>query len=129
MNKKEKGFTLIELLAVLAIMAAILLVAVPSITKQLSSIEESKYNQFKQNIFLAADTYISSNPDNKTFEELKNNNGSICINIETLIQSGWIKSTLKNPKTDKKINTYSSILVTNKNGTYEYKYQPDSSCS
>ena len=44
MNKK--GYTLIELLAVLSIIAVILLIAVPSVTKQITGIEDNNYKQF-----------------------------------------------------------------------------------
>lgn len=129
MNKKVKGFTLIEVLAVIAVMAAILLIAVPTITRQLSSIEEGKYNQFKQNLYLAAETYINSN--RHSFPNLKTHNGSYCISVDTLIQSGWVKSSLKNPKTGKNIseNNNSQVLVKNCSGQYKYTYLSGGSCT
>ncbi len=126
MNKKEKGYTLIELLAVLAIMAAILLIAVPSITKQLSTVEESNYEQFKQNVYLAAQTHINAYPND--YEALKKEGGSVCIDVGDLVSKGWLKSTLKNPKTEKKISLSSSVKVVNTNGEYQYSYNPNSQC-
>lgn len=126
MNKK--GYTLVELLAVLALMAAILLVAVPSIAKQFAGIEENNYTQFKQNIFLAAESYINSNPNAADVVTLKENGKTICIATENLIRGGWIKSTLTNPKTDKKLaEQTSSIQVKNENGEYKYTYFPTTS--
>lgn len=125
MNKK--GYTLIELLAVLSLMAVILLIAVPSITKQLSGIENNNYSQFKQNIYLAAESYINANPEE--FVKLKENNGEACVNIEYLIRDGWIKSTLQNPKTNENIAVDSSIKVNNLNGEYKYTYRPNTSCN
>lgn len=124
MNKK--GYTLIELLAVLSIMAVILLIAVPAITKQMSQIEDGKYNQFKQNLYLASESYINSNYDE--FEILRKENGEACINVEYLVRDGWIKSTLKNPKTDKNVSLDSSIQISNVNGEYKYTYRPKSVC-
>ena len=122
----KKGYTLIELLAVLAVMAAILIVAVPSIAKQFASIVENNYTQFKQNIFLAAESYINANPNAADVFELKNAGKSICINTESLIRGGWIKSSLVNPKTEKKLSEQaSSIKVLNNNGEYTYTYYPD----
>ena len=124
MNKK--GSTLIELLAVLAVMAAILIVAVPSIAKQFAGIEENNYTQFKQNIFLAAESYINANPGAAEVSELRSSGKSICINTENLIRGGWIKSSLVNPKTDKKLSEQSSsIKVLNNSGEYTYTYYPD----
>lgn len=124
MNKK--GYTLIELLAVLAVMAAILIVAVPSIAKQFAGIEENNYTQFKQNLFLAAESYINSNPNAAEVSELKTSGKFICINTEDLIRGGWVKSTLVNPKTDKRLSEQnSSIKVLNNSGEYTYTYFPD----
>ncbi len=129
MSKKGNGFTLVELLAVLAVMAAILLIAVPTITGQLSSIEEGKYNQFKQNLYLATETYVNANIGR--FPDLKNTGKSYCITIETLITNGWIKSTLNNPKTGVNVseNKKGNILVKNCSGEYKYAYLPNGSCT
>ena len=124
MNKK--GYTLIELLAVLSVMAIILLIAIPSITKQLSDIEENKYTQFKQNVYLAAESYINAYPTN--YEVLKMDGGTACINIASLIEDGWIKSSFSNPKTNKAISLKSSVKVTNNSGEYIYRYYPDKLC-
>lgn len=124
----RKGYTLVELLAVLALMAAILIVAVPSIAKQFAGIEENNYTQFKQNIFLAAESYINSNPNAAAVVDLKNTNGTICIPTIDLITGGWIKSSLSNPKTDKQLKEQeSSIKVVNNNGEYKYTYYPEKS--
>lgn len=127
----RKGYTLVELLAVLALMAAILIVAVPSIAKQFAGIEENKYTQFKQNIFLAAESYINSNPNAAAVVNLKNEDASkriICIDTTDLITGGWIKSSLSNPKTNKQLKEQtSSIQVKNENGEYKYTYFPTTS--
>ena len=119
----RKGYTLVELLAVLALMAAILLVAVPSIAKQFAGIEENNYTQFKQNIFLAAESYINANPNAAAVVKLKEANGTICIKTDDLITGGWIKSSLANPKTDKQLKEQTSyIRVVNEGGEYKYTY-------
>ena len=124
MNKK--GYTLIELLAVLSIIAVILLIAVPSVTKQITGIEDNNYKQFKQNIYLAAESYINSKPDE--FFNLKEDNGEACIDVEYLVYEGWIKSTTVNPKTNEKVSLNSSIKIVNINGEYRYTYMPRSDC-
>lgn len=124
MNKK--GYTLIELLAVLSIIAVILLIAIPSVTRQLTGIEDNNYKQFKQNIYLGAESYINANPDE--FVSLKEANGESCIDIENLVYEGWIKSTMKNPKTGKKISMSGSVKIVNINGEYRYTYMATSGC-
>lgn len=125
MNKK--GYTLIELLAVLSVMAIILLIAIPSITKQLSDIEENKYAQFKQNLYLAAESYINAFPS--SFTMLKMDGGKACIDVTSLIEDGWIKSSFNNPKTNKAVSLNSSVKVTNISGEYKYTYFPNQKCS
>jgi type IV pilus assembly protein PilA len=122
MNNK-KGYTLIELLAVLAIMAAILLVAVPSISKQLAGIEENNYSQFKQNLYLAAESYVNSNTS--ASNTLKNDK-KLCVKISDLISGGWVRSTLTNPKTGENVSNNSSVYIVNDNSEYKYTYYPTS---
>lgn len=129
MNKK--GFTLIELLAVLSVLAIILLVAVPSINNQLKQIKNNNYKQFQSDLFLAADAYISASAND--YEILKQNNGEMCIEIQTLIEDGWIKSNIVDPKLNKKIGDFEGhVTVKNINNTLKYAYDPNlekKSCS
>ena len=59
----KKGFTLVELLGVFAIMSMIVLIAVPSVTNMLKQSEQDQYANFENDIFLAAEAYLSSNSD------------------------------------------------------------------
>jgi prepilin-type N-terminal cleavage/methylation domain-containing protein len=137
---KQKGYTLIELLAVLSIMAVILLIAVPSITKQLSTIEDNKYKQFKQNVFLATESYINASKKSNTsydstlysedtYNTIKEDGNQVCVMVYCLVKTGWIKSSFNNPKTKSAIDLDSSVIVKNNNGEYEYTYQPNKVCT
>ena len=120
---KKKGFTLIELLAVLSVMAIILLVAVPSINNQLKKIKENNFNQFQDDLFLAAESYISAAADD--YKVLKSNNQQVCIKIQDLIEGGWIKSTLVDPKENKTLGQLQgAVIVMNKNNRLEFIYDP-----
>lgn len=121
MNKK--GFTLIELLAVLSVMAIILLVAVPSINNQLRKIKQNNYEQFQSDVFLAAESYISASAND--YVVLKENNGQMCIRIQDLIEGGWIKSSLVDPKKNKTLGELGgSVIARNTNNTLIYIYDP-----
>ncbi len=123
MNKR--GFTLIELLAVLSVMAIILLVAVPSINNQLKKLKQNSYDQFKDDIFLATESYISSAADD--YVVLKKNGGQMCIKIQYLIEGGWLKSNLVDPQLNKTLaELQGSVIVRNSNNTLGYIYDPKS---
>ena len=126
---KKNGFTLIELLAVLSIMAVILLVAVPSINNQLKKIKENNYNQFKDDLFLAAESYVSASAND--YPVLKKDGGQMCIRIQDLIEDGWVKSTLVDPDLNKTIGELEgSIVVRNSSNKLTYVYDAKSStCS
>lgn len=115
---KRRGFTLVELLAVVTIMGVILLISVPNITKQLKKTNSNKYSEFVEDIFLATESYITSYRDSIDLSTGVDN-----ISVERLVKAGYFKSTTINPKTNKKVNINSYVIVSlNDDGTFEYKY-------
>lgn len=120
MNKK--GFTLIELLGIFSITALILLIAVPSVSDILTNAKESEYKSFESNIFLAAEAYIGVN--NEDFLELKQEDGIAYISLRTLMQSGYLKSTLVDPQTNVKVEEeshYTVIVTKTSKKTFNYE--------
>lgn len=93
----KKGFTMIEILAVFTITAVILLITVPLITGTLKKSSEGEYNTFKETIFLAAEAYINDGAVEVTKDNTEET--PAVITISELVSSGFLKSTLKNPKT------------------------------
>lgn len=118
----KKGFTLIELLAILALLGVIVLVSVPSIISTNKTTQENNYKQYIANIQTATEIYIETHADK--YETLKKTNGTTeTITTKTLIDGGYIQSSLKNPKTNKTINDEAgSVTITNQNGTLVYEY-------
>lgn len=122
----KKGFTLVELLAVFSLMAVIALLSIPAITGMLKSIDETKNKTFEQNIFLAAEAYISDNRDK--YLELKTANVTTYVRIENLLNT-YLNSNLINPKTKKQIRLENSddsdnmlvLVYMNSQNIYEYK--------
>ncbi len=98
-NMKTRGFTLVELLAVIVILGLIALVSVPAITGLLKSGKEDLANSQKETIELAAKNWAS---DIANVGKLPSTDGSsICVNLSTLQQQGYVDLDLKNPKTGK----------------------------
>ena len=104
----KKGFTMVEILAVFTITAVILLISVPLITSTLKKGNDSAYKEFTDTVFIAAEAYIN---DKKMDIEL--NDQISTLSIGDLIDSGYLKSTVKNPKNKKSVlaETNRKILV------------------
>lgn len=120
--KSKKGFTLVELLGIVAIIAAILVFVVPSVIGMLKRDEEKEYQRFLTDINLATETYVQLNI--KQYPDLENVGGTYSISMQTLIENGYIKSTMTNPRTDRKVNKNDTVEVTRKSdGSYSYKYE------
>ena len=116
MNNK-KGFTMVELLGIVAIIAAILIFTVPSIIGMLKRDEESEYNRFLEDLYLAGETYAQLNIDNYP-------DGTGIVNVQDLIENGYIKSSTVNPKTDQVIKSSDKIIITKEaDGSYSYEYK------
>lgn len=119
MNKR--GFTLIELIAVIGLLALLALASYPNITSQLKKSRQTNYNVFEQNIFLATETYI--NTYREQYVDFKNAGDVVRIELKELIESGYVKSTIVNPKTNEKISETDYVEVTiNSDLTYNYTY-------
>ena len=61
MKKNNKGFTLIELLAVIVILAILVAVAIPSVTKYLNDARKGSIQNEAAELVTAARTYIVAN--------------------------------------------------------------------
>lgn len=98
----KKGFTMIEVMAVFTIAAIILIIAIPQMTSLLKKGKEKQMDSFKNDLFLACESYIESeketdfkNTDFKNFVE---------ITIKQMLDKGYLDSTITYPKTNKKFS-------------------------
>lgn len=120
----KKGFTLVELLGVFAIMALIVLLAVPAVTNMLKQAEQDQYANFENDIFLATEAYLSSNSD--IYLELKEVNKTTYVTIKTLLYSDYLDSTLKNPKTGDTLyaaDEYNRVVLIKMNDKKLWKFE------
>ena len=119
--KSKKGFTLVELLGIVAIIAAILAFVVPSVIGMLKRDEEKEYQRFLTDINLATESYVQLNINN--YPNLAITGGTYTISMKALIEDGYIKSTMTNPKTNLKVSVNDTIKVTRQfDGSYSYIY-------
>lgn len=106
----KKGFTMIELLAVFTLLGIILLITLPKMTATLKKSDKSSYDNFIKTIELATEAYVADNVTIKKGE-------AKIIPLSTIINSGYLKSNLKNPKDNKKVSqmTQTSVRVAKNN--------------
>ncbi len=125
-----RGFTLIELLGVVALLAIIIVIAVPAFVESNRVAQVNEIEDFNETIEIAVKNYVNScssfesclnnHPDG--FESLFSSNSSTSLTAGELIEAGLLKSSLVNPNTDKTINTNDSITVTSNNGELTVTY-------
>lgn len=93
-DNMKKGFTMVELLAVFTIMGVIMLLSIPHITSLLKKNSEQSYETFLSNISIACEAYVEDN------NIVISNGQTKEITLKKLIESGFLRSTVKNPKND-----------------------------
>ena len=123
----KKGFTLIELLGVIAILAIIVLVAVPAFIESNRDATLTEEEDFNETIEVATKDYInacpslekclSKHPDG--FDSLFTTNQTIAISVSDLKEAGFLKKDLKTPDNQDVTGT---ISVTSKDGKLTVKY-------
>ena len=91
--KNKKGFTLVELLAVVVVISIVMIVAIPSVQKALTSSKEGISAINRKNIEEAAKTlateiiYCDNNDDNSKLFAI-NNVGTSCTTAKTNLTNG-----------------------------------------
>lgn len=114
MNKK--GFTLIELIGTIVILSLALVLIIPTVTNSIKKSVEDADASTKKSIEAAARNYVS---DNRSVS---------CVNIETLIENGYLNDDLKRPSN--KENITGSVRIDKKQNSagkikYTLKYQEE----
>ena len=133
MNKK--AFTLIEVMAVIIIIGLLLLIGIPTVTKNVLSSRKSVYKQHEKTLETSAKSYMN---------ECMSNNGKDCylpdagkvskMSLKDFVSMGLIRDGLENPEKSPKYcdeeNSY--VIVKNKSkksNSYELDFDICLSCS
>ncbi len=122
--KNKNGFTMVELLGIITIIGVLLIMTVPSLTSTLKNSTQKEYDDFIDNLLIAAETYVESNRD--SYKSLDSPGGRALISIQTLIDNDLIDKVVIDPKTDEEIPTYYTITaVKEEDGTITYAYNSE----
>ncbi len=118
---KKRGYTLVELLGILAVMAIMLLITVPAIIRTMKNADNQKYIAFQNSITNAAELYYESDPSKYPLS-----NGVGYILVQDIIDAGYLKSTITDPKTGKLIDGSTFVEVKlNDDKTKTFTYPAD----
>ena len=109
--KNKRGFTLVELIALLGIIAIMLLLTAPSLINQIETTKKNNYDSFVSDLCLAAEAYLNHS-DVDGADDLKNSGDTLSISVVDLISAGYVKSNLKNPKTDQTLTSSDILTIT-----------------
>lgn len=116
MINNEKGFTLVELLATMAILATLMLIAIPNVIGIVQRNKNKTYIEDAKKLETLAAYKVRSNPT-----ELKPASGtSYCFLLPFLDKSNELSEPPNGGEYDK---TKSYVIVKNNNGSLEYKVQ------
>ncbi len=110
----KKGFTLAELLGVLVILAAILLIIVPTVDKVIKQSKDDLYEKQIDSIKLAMELWLTDNAKLGEGEY-------IVITLSQLKDAGLIEYDVKNPKTEELFPNDMLLTIRNNDGMLEYE--------
>lgn len=117
----RKGFSLIELIIVIALLAVLMLVLVPSIITLLNKNDVKSCYNLEDSIINATKEYVVNNKYNLNFTCDKEKE----ISLQTLIDSGDLKisnNKITNPVTDTEVPLDTKVKVTYNCTTKEFSY-------
>lgn len=120
MNNK-KGFTLVEMLVVLSVLIAIFLIVVPEVTSLYRKSKENEYERFLSDIFLSTEAYVQKNINK--YPELNTKNTKAYVYFNELLESGYLKATIIDPKNKKNVKDEDFTVEVFLNDDNEYKYK------
>ena len=123
--KKMEAFTMVELIAIIVILVLIVIVALPNLLGTRERQIEREFNNFLNNLFIAAENHLTNDRD---LLELLNYHNRLCITIGELREEGLISGTATNPRDDVDVEDYHFVIIRVKDdGSFEYDYIIDGS--
>ena len=115
MNVKKNGFTLVEVLTVLVVLSVVVVTAVPIVGSTITQARERAYQTQILGIEEAAKTWAGEHIlDTPTVE-----NPTKTLNLEDLVQMGYIEKDIINPKTKEPFRNV-KVVITYEDGILNY---------
>ncbi len=111
-----KGFTLIELMGVIVILAMLAVITVVGFDKMILNGKQDLYDNQVSIIELSAKEWLTDNPSFRPTED-----EPLLITIQTLIDNGYVKGDIQNPKTGKNFDSQMKIRITKVSNNYKYE--------
>lgn len=110
----RKGFTLAELLGVIVVLAAVLLIIMPTIDKTIKQGQNGLYDKQINSIKLAMELWVADN--------VKLEDGEyIVLTLSQLKDAGLVEFDAKNPKTEELFPNDMLLTIRNNDGILEYE--------
>lgn len=110
----KKGFTLAELLGVIVVLAAVLLIIMPTIDKTIKQGQDDLYDKQINSIKLAMELWVADN--------VKLEDGEyIVLTLSQLKDAGLVEFDVKNPKTEELFPNDMLLTIRNNDGILEYE--------
>lgn len=110
----KKGFTLAELLGVIVVLAAVLLIIMPTIDKTIKQGQDGLYDKQINSIKLAMELWVADN--------VKLEDGEyIVLTLSQLKDAGLVEFDVKNPKTEELFPNDMLLTIRNNDGILEYE--------
>lgn len=103
----NKGFTLIEILSVIAILLVISTITVVSTVEYKKNYQNKTYKKIVTNIETAAESFVEVNRSDIPFNE----EGEYYVKLKLLVDTGYVKAPIKNPKDGKDISLNTWVKV------------------
>lgn len=119
MKNNKRGFTLVEIIGVITILALMLMVSVPALTKSLKQNAQKEYDSYVSNLKMATESYIVKNLSK--YPELQVAEGRVYVSLQTLLQEGYIKKIQKDPSATDDRQPDAILVISNADGTFDYQ--------
>ena len=111
----KKGFTLIEMLGIITVLAILLIITFPNLSKSLKMTKEHKNNNFTNNLKVSAEAYIELNRD--SYENLDIPGTEISFTVQELYDANLLKGQYENVNTEDTIK-----VIVGTDGILRYFY-------
>lgn len=121
---KHRGFTLVELLAVLVLVSAIVLIAVPSIVNYINENKEDISVVTQEIIYSGAKLYVESKPNEYIPEVGK----TFCVSLQSIVDANYLSSPILDSVSGEEIDLNTKVILNYvydtelKYNKYEYSF-------